>query len=1123
MSNDNFLINAENKTQEFLSIINQNFSKTTDSIQLPQLYKFATFLAEKYSCEYIIEIGCGHALDLINLYPRFNVIGIDKKENIQFCQNQYSFGNWVAINLENPDIEQLLRSEILEKSIIICANVIEHLFDPDPLVKTIAKLSEIAPAVLLTSVERDIVRKENNSQYLKNANTVREWNQGELFNYLESRGVKVAFSGLTICKKISQDRNTSLCVICSRLNTEEIHPPASFRVVAILGVYNEEDVIVPIINNFYKQGVGVYLIDNWSTDETFVRAQSLLGKGLIGIEKFPKDEPSLTYDWGNLLNRKKTLANELDADWFMHSDADEIRESPWEGVNLRDAIYRVDCEGYNAIDFTVINFPPIDNNYQQSTSLTEYFKYFEFGNRPGHFLRINTWKKTATPVDLSSSGGHEVKFDNRRIYPLKFLLRHYPVRSQSHGEKKVFQDRKLRWNPDEKKMGWHVQYDEFSPGWNFLKKPDELILFDQSFYTNYLIERLSGIGIRMSNTENDQINDSPKKVGDFKDPNKYARPFSIEEGHDQITFHGYQDFVLSTNSLEILDLDQNLINKASVLKNILTPRLVKNRTVLDLGANSGYFCHLALQNGAQKAVAVEMDKAYVGGLYAAKKKFSLDTLDVIEDNFEDIQTKADVVIALAFIHWVFSCTAKFGSLDSVVEKLAGMTDYALIVEWIDTDDPAIKFFNHIDWNPEYIQEPYSFSAFEAALNKYFARIALVGEVTPTRRIFIAYKTKADIYADSPFPILDTGKLISARLLDTHNGIDYWSQVYEDKEYVYKQATGDLASREFDFLSQLRSSYFPKILTVQKHDQYSVIKMEKIHGTSLDDFENVISTDRNIFYKFIHACLDILEQLNEKGITHRDIRPDNILVRDNLPVLLDFGWAISEEHPYFTPPGLGAEFVSSDRHYCDTFSMGMVLTQLNNDRYPEVTDWLRLMTTTDRQDRITDIRVLRKLFSAYVEKNLGKDGLQFETPETFSYLLIKQYNQLAKISTLVEKYKQQIQTLTNEKEDREQRVFTLEKLASEREQRIWALESIVAEKEHQIQAMETQTLGRQQQNQELLAQLNDLKQQVIALDAQLNQTQTELLNARSEAITYSLSTSWRLMRPFRKIRKFLMRK
>ena len=49
--------------------------------------------------------------------------------------------------------------------------------------------------------------------------------------------------------------------------------------------------------------------------------------------------------------------------------------------------------------------------------------------------------------------------------------------------------------PVERRRGWHVHYDLFVPGSRFLRNPKTLIELNADFYSNYLLERLCGIGI----------------------------------------------------------------------------------------------------------------------------------------------------------------------------------------------------------------------------------------------------------------------------------------------------------------------------------------------------------------------------------------------------------------------------------------------------------------------------------------------------------------------------------------------------------------------------------------------------------------------------------------------------
>jgi hypothetical protein len=115
----------------------------------------------------------------------------------------------------------------------------------------------------------------------------------------------------------------------------------SLRVIAIIAAYNEEDIISSVIGHLAHSGIDAYLIDNHSTDDTVKEASQWLGRGLLHIERFPQsfspghDSPG-PFDWSAILRRKEELATELSADWFIHHDADEIRESPWPGFTLKE-------------------------------------------------------------------------------------------------------------------------------------------------------------------------------------------------------------------------------------------------------------------------------------------------------------------------------------------------------------------------------------------------------------------------------------------------------------------------------------------------------------------------------------------------------------------------------------------------------------------------------------------------------------------------------------------------------------------------------------------------------------------------------------------------------------------
>jgi hypothetical protein len=249
-----------------------------------------------------------------------------------------------------------------------------------------------------------------------------------------------------------------------------------FRVVALISAFNEADIIDPVLDHLTANGVWSYLLDDGSTDETVARAHGWLGRGLLGIERLSPADGGRT-SWRALLARKRELARELGADWYIHHDADEIREAPWPGATLREAIRWVDRVGCNAIDFRVLNFVPVDDAYRDGDDPREHFHRWE---DPAEYdvMQRKCWKADVRDLELAE-GGHDVRFADRRLFPLRFLLRHYPIRGQAHGLRKVFEERKGRFMEDELAYGWHRQYDHVAgPDHLFLRNPAELRPFD---------------------------------------------------------------------------------------------------------------------------------------------------------------------------------------------------------------------------------------------------------------------------------------------------------------------------------------------------------------------------------------------------------------------------------------------------------------------------------------------------------------------------------------------------------------------------------------------------------------------------------------------------------------------
>lgn len=222
------------------------------------------------------------------------------------------------------------------------------------------------------------------------------------------------------------------------------------RVVALVAAYNEERFIDACLEHLIRQGTEVYLIDNSSSDRTVEIAEQHLRRGLIGIEVAPRDG---VYRWRSLLARKEELAAELDADWFMHVDADEFRLPPSTRTTLAGALAEVDRAGYNAVNFLEYCFVPTrespDHDHPDfQRSMRRYYPFLPSGSPH----RLNAWKRQLVQVDLAGSSGHSVGFPGLRICPQPFAMRHYLFLSVAHATRKWVE---REYDPGELSVGWH--------------------------------------------------------------------------------------------------------------------------------------------------------------------------------------------------------------------------------------------------------------------------------------------------------------------------------------------------------------------------------------------------------------------------------------------------------------------------------------------------------------------------------------------------------------------------------------------------------------------------------------------------------------------------------------------
>jgi len=249
---------------------------------------------------------------------------------------------------------------------------------------------------------------------------------------------------------------------------------ATMRIVALLTVRNEALYLERCIRHLFSQGIETCVIDNESTDATLEIAKKYLGRGVFRIETQPYEG---YFDLVAQMRLKEKLSSEIEADWFIHQDADEIREAHAPYRTLREGILAVDREGFTAINFDEFVFlPTSDEESFEATDYVETMRHYYFFE-PSPLRHIKAWKKTRQPVDLVSSGGHSANFVGRKIYSVNFILRHYICLSRTHAIAKYGTER-IYSRQEIEQRGWHGPRARFNPSHLSFSPPRELKSID---------------------------------------------------------------------------------------------------------------------------------------------------------------------------------------------------------------------------------------------------------------------------------------------------------------------------------------------------------------------------------------------------------------------------------------------------------------------------------------------------------------------------------------------------------------------------------------------------------------------------------------------------------------------
>lgn len=117
---------------------------------------------------------------------------------------------------------------------------------------------------------------------------------------------------------------------------------------------------------------------------------------------------------------------------------------------------------------------------------------------------------------------------------------------------------------------------------------------------------------------------------------------------------------------------------------------------------------------------------------------------------------------------------------------------------------------------------------------------------------------------------------------------------QGEEHFSEKAT-ELFQREAAILYQIQHPQIPQFRATFEVEQRLFLVQDYVEGTNYRDLLNQRRSQGSLFTEaevrqFLQQMLPLLAHIHAKGIIHRDISPDNIILRahDRQPVLIDFG-------------------------------------------------------------------------------------------------------------------------------------------------------------------------------------------------------------------------------------------
>ncbi|MDO3383253.1 class I SAM-dependent methyltransferase [Gilvimarinus algae] len=208
MNPDNYFLKQDYRSHKIPRPFNDS-EEDALTYQL-EVYQFAADVIQKLGCRSVLDVGCGYALKLAKYIRPLceKIVGVDQDHAIDYCNSNHAFGQWIVDNLEVP------QTSFNEKfDLIVSADVVEHLVDPDSLLNYIRRCASENSRIIISTPERDLRRGADSMGPPANPAHVREWNKSEFAAYLKDRNFRILDHQIMNLKEGMPTCQTVLCTI----------------------------------------------------------------------------------------------------------------------------------------------------------------------------------------------------------------------------------------------------------------------------------------------------------------------------------------------------------------------------------------------------------------------------------------------------------------------------------------------------------------------------------------------------------------------------------------------------------------------------------------------------------------------------------------------------------------------------------------------------------------------------------------------------------------------------------------------------------------------------------------------------------------------------------------------